>query len=98
MGDFESDHVEISRAQGVITGLYARLDAREQNDNFWYGLVELALKCDCVFWFPENERIVEPTVEHLLTVIRESRAFHFVTDPLGFLRGIEVPENPERES
>jgi hypothetical protein len=96
-GDIESDHLEISKAGGEVTGVYARIDVRERDDVFLNGLVEFAVKCDCIFWFPENERIVEPTLDYLLSEISESRAFHFVTNPLGFLKSLESLESCEKE-
>src|SRR3954471_18016434 len=40
-GDLESDHLEISKAQSGVAGVFARIDARERNDKFLNGLVEL---------------------------------------------------------
>lgn len=96
-GDIESDHVEIAKLEGKVTGVYARIDARERNDVFLNGLVKFAEKCDCMFWFPDNEKIVEPRFENLLLAISESRALHFVTDPLSFLRSLENPEGREKK-
>jgi hypothetical protein len=89
-GDIESDHIEISKSENGVAGVYARIDARERNDKFLNALVEFAVKSDCVFWIPENERIIEPTLENLLSEISQSRAFHFVTDPVGFFKNLET--------
>jgi hypothetical protein len=95
-GDIDSDHIEVSKAESGVVGVYARIDARERNDKFLNGLVGFAVKSDCVFWFPENERIVEPTFENLLSEISRSRAFQFVTDPVGFFKDLESLEDHER--
>lgn len=95
-GDIDSDHIEVSKAESGVAGVYARIDARERNDKFLNGLVAFAVKSDCLFWFPENERTVEPTFENLLLEISESSAFHFVTDPVGFFKNLESLEEHER--
>ncbi|HYJ88747.1 MAG TPA: hypothetical protein VEW46_21960 [Pyrinomonadaceae bacterium] len=94
--DIESDHIEVSKAESGVDGVYARIDARERNDKFLNGLVGFAVKSDCVSWFSENQRIVEPAFENLLSEISESRAFHFATDPVGFFQNLESQEDHER--
>src|SRR5688572_22035222 len=41
-GDIESDHIEISKSENGVAGVYARIDARERNDKFLNALVEFA--------------------------------------------------------
>ncbi|MCM3872562.1 MAG: hypothetical protein ND895_17910 [Pyrinomonadaceae bacterium] len=92
-GDIESDHVDISEDGEV----FARIDLRRGGDKFTGVLIDLAVKCNCLMWLPENEKLIEPELDILHGEIRGSGAFHFLSDPVGFLKSIEIRKNLERE-
>jgi hypothetical protein len=95
-GDNESDHIDLWKPSNDVEEIFIRVHVGKLSRVFLEELIEFALMCDCVFYV-DGEKLIEPDLDDLLAEIKESRAYHFVSDPHGFLRSIKYSQELKKE-
>lgn len=83
-GDEQGDYISVMFDSGHIVEVEARIDVRRLNKVYIENLCRFASTCDCLL-LTEDSILVEAEFDLLLHQIRQSKAYSFVSDPVGFL-------------
>lgn len=80
--------VEIWSEEGRVTDIRCRIDVRGRALEFVPRVVELARYCGAAILTPRRE-LIEPDVGPLLSSLRKSNEFAFVSDPQQYLESLD---------
>ena len=88
-GDEQGDYISVMSDSGHVLEVEARIDVRQLNKVFIENLCRFASTCDCLL-LTEDSILVEADFNLLLHQIGQSKAYAFVSDPVGFLDKIRT--------
>lgn len=86
----EADHdafIYFDEETGLLRDVYCRIDMRQPDERFIFGIVTLATAFNCHLMSRGTRQIFEPAVSQLLQAMQQSNAYRFVIDPQKFLDG-----------
>ena len=80
--------ISVWHGEGKIFSIGFRLDLRENITSILSALCEAASALNCMLFVPGQKVILNPNVFELKRYILKSNAAKFVSDPEGFLNGL----------
>jgi len=83
-GDEDGNRVDIVFKENSVEAVFVRIDVRDISVQFLSDICSIAAEWDCLFLLG-NDLLMSASVSSLLAAMRQSKSFHFVTDPEGFL-------------
>ena len=83
-GEEDGNRIHILREDGRVAEVSARIDARDIDRGFLYGVVHLADRWACAL-ITDDLRVLPPLVSEMEVALEESTARRFVRDPEKFL-------------
>ena len=86
-GDEQGDYISLLFDSGQVVEVGARVDVRALSKVFIENLCRFARTCDCLL-LTEDSILLEADVDRLIHQIGQSKAYSFVSDPVGFLEKV----------
>lgn len=94
-GEEEGNCLKVSHDEERVVSVWVRIDLRQLEPSFIDGVLSFVRSQQCHLINIEG-RLIAPELDSLRTVLKDSRAYRFVTNPQKYLE--ELKENPIQDS